>query len=166
MKKMVAFIKQEAVEKAREIEIKADEEFAIEKSKLVRHETAAIDALYEKKLKNAELSQQKARSTVTNKTRLQILSARQQLLVDIFEQAGDKLATVAKDQKKYKSILKNLILEGLYALNEDKVQVRGRKKDYDLLKAEFENASKEYKETSGQDVSIQLDEEKPLPEDS
>lgn len=31
MKKMVAFIKQEAMEKAREIQVKADEEFAIEK---------------------------------------------------------------------------------------------------------------------------------------
>ncbi len=32
----MAFIKQEAVEKAREIQIKADEEFAIEKAKIVR----------------------------------------------------------------------------------------------------------------------------------
>ena len=35
---MTAFIKQEASEKAREIEIKADEEFAIEKAKLVQQE--------------------------------------------------------------------------------------------------------------------------------
>ena len=40
---MTAFIKQEAMEKAREIEIKANEEFEIEKSKLVRQETDAID---------------------------------------------------------------------------------------------------------------------------
>lgn len=163
---MVAFIKQEAVEKAREIEIKADEEFNIEKSKLVRHETAAIDALYEKKLKNAELSQQKARSTVTNKTRLQILSARQQLLVDIFEQARNKLATIDQDQEKYKELLKNLILEGLYALNESNIQIQGRKKDFDLLKVEIENAAKEYKETSGDEVTVTLDEQYTLPEDS
>lgn len=31
LNKMVAFIKQEALEKAREIKVKADEEFAIEK---------------------------------------------------------------------------------------------------------------------------------------
>ena len=40
---MTAFIRQEALEKAREIQLKADEEFAIEKSKLVRQETASID---------------------------------------------------------------------------------------------------------------------------
>lgn len=54
MKKMVAFIKQEAVEKAREIQIKADEEFAIEKAKIVRQEAINIDSQYEKKTKQAE----------------------------------------------------------------------------------------------------------------
>ena len=57
MKKMVAFIKQEAVEKAREIQIKADEEFAIEKAKIVRQEAINIDSQYEKKIKQAEVSQ-------------------------------------------------------------------------------------------------------------
>lgn len=40
MKKMVAFIKQEAMEKAREIQVKADEEFAIEKVRTERGEEA------------------------------------------------------------------------------------------------------------------------------
>ena len=36
LRKMTAFIRQEALEKAREIHLKADEEFSIEKSKLVQ----------------------------------------------------------------------------------------------------------------------------------
>src|SRR5271163_3571815 len=63
LRKMTAFIRQEALEKAREIQLKADEEFAIEKSKLVREETASIDASYEKKFKQAGMSQQITRST-------------------------------------------------------------------------------------------------------
>ena len=55
MNKMVAFIKQEALEKAREIKVKADEEFNIEKAKLVRQETIAIDLFYSKKTKQAEV---------------------------------------------------------------------------------------------------------------
>ena len=66
----VAFISQEAREKAREIQVKADEEFAIEKvglypcgleeraeyqAKIVRQESQAIDAQYEKKRKQAEV---------------------------------------------------------------------------------------------------------------
>lgn len=53
----MAFIKQEAQEKAREIKVKADEEFAIEKAKLVKQEQAAIDAQYEKKSKGVEVAQ-------------------------------------------------------------------------------------------------------------
>jgi V-type H+-transporting ATPase subunit E len=163
---MVAFIKQEAVEKAREIEIKADEEFAIEKSKLVRQETAAIDAQYERKFKQAELSQQIARSTVTNKTRLKVLASRQQLLDDIFEKARDRLSELSQDGSKYSEMLKNLVLEGLYALSEDKIQIRARKKDEEALKTAFEQASKEYKEKTGKDVVITLDDKNPLPDDS
>jgi V-type H+-transporting ATPase subunit E len=55
MNKMVSFIKQEALEKAREIKVKADEEFNIEKAKLVRQETLAIEAFYEKKMKQADV---------------------------------------------------------------------------------------------------------------
>jgi V-type H+-transporting ATPase subunit E len=163
---MVAFIKQEALEKAREIEIKADEESAIEKSKLVRQETAAIDAQYERKYKQAELAQQIARSTVTNKTRLKILAARQQLLDEIFEEARKKLEDVSKDEGNYTTILKNLILEGLYALGEEFVQLRTREKDVAALKNAIEQAKTEYKEQSGADVNIKIDENNWVPEES
>lgn len=165
LKKMTTFIKQEAMEKAREIEIKADEEFAIEKSKLVRQEQGAIDTQYEKKFKAASMSQQITRSTVANKTRLKVLSARQELLEDIFEQAQKKLGEPTKDKGKYETILQNLILEGLYALNESKVQIRARKQDYDLIKKAIESARNEYTENIKKDVSATIDEENPLPED-
>ena len=57
LKKMVAFIRQEAVEKAREIQVKADEEFDIEKAKIVRQEGMNLDSQYEKKMKQVEVSQ-------------------------------------------------------------------------------------------------------------
>ena len=161
---MTAFIKQEALEKAREIEIKADEEFAIEKSKLVRQETSSIDSTYEKKFKQAQMSQQITRSTVANKTRLKVLSARQELLDSIFEGAQKKLGEAAKDKGKYQVILKNLMLEGFYALNESKLQVRGRKQDYDVLKKSISDAVKEYKEKVKKDIDVSIDEANPLSE--
>lgn len=163
---MTAFIKQEAMEKAREIEIKANEEFEIEKSKLVRQETDAIDIQYEKKFKQATMSQQITRSTVSNKTRLKVLSARQELLDDIFQEAQKKLADGAKDKAKYQKVLKGLILEGFYALNEPSLQVQARKKDYDVVKKAIDEAAKEYKKEVGQDIEGKLDEANPLPEGS
>lgn len=92
----MTFIKQEALEKAREIRVKADEEFAIEKAKLVKQETSAIDAQvrgclvafcldadafpgfqYDKKRKQAEVALKIAQSTQTNKSRLKLLQARE-----------------------------------------------------------------------------------------
>jgi V-type H+-transporting ATPase subunit E len=165
LKKMTAFIKQEAMEKAREIEIKADEEFAIEKSKLVRQEQASIDSTYAKKFKSASMSQQITRSTVANKTRLKVLSARQELLDNIFEEAQKKLGEHTKDKGKYQEILKNLMLEGFYALNEPKVMIRARKEDNDIVKKAIDDACKEYKEKLHKDISATIDEENPQPED-
>ncbi|KAF9886260.1 V-ATPase V1 sector subunit E [Aspergillus nanangensis] len=167
LRKMTAFIRQEALEKAREIQLKADEEFAIEKSKLVRQETAAIDVLYEKKFKQAAMSQQITRSTLSNRTRLRVLSARQELLDDLFQQARDKISGIAaKDAKKYQTVLKGLVLEGMYALNEDKIAIQARKKDFDAVKKAIGEAEKEFKKTVGKSSSAELDESDPLPEGS
>jgi V-type H+-transporting ATPase subunit E len=166
LKKMTAFIRQEALEKARELEIKADEEFAIEKSKLVRQETASIDTLYQRKYKQAEMSQQISRSNVTNKTRLKVLSAKQELLDDLFEKARGKLAAVTKDEGKYQAILKNLILEGSYAMAEDKLKIKARKADYPLVKKAVKDAAAEYKKEIGKDVTFEIDEKDPLPQGS
>lgn len=161
---MTAFINQEAREKAREIEIKADEEFAIEKSKLVRQETDAIDAAYAKKFKQATMSQQITRSTVANKTRLKVLAARQELLDDIFETAESKLADAAQDKKKYGETLKNLILEGFYALDEPELVVRAREADYGLVRTAVEKAVAEFKDKLGHETSATIDEENPVAE--
>ena len=112
------------------------------------------------------MSQQITRSTLANKTRLKVLSARQELLDDLFDQARSKLSGVPKDKGKYETICKGLILEGLYALNEDKVEVKARKADYDIVKKATESAKKEYKENMKKDVRVSLDEKDPLPEDS
>ena len=52
---MMAFIEQEANEKAEEIDTKAEEEFNIEKSRLFQEQKLKIIEFYEKKEKQVEL---------------------------------------------------------------------------------------------------------------
>jgi V-type H+-transporting ATPase subunit E len=163
LKKMTAFIRQEAYEKAKEIEIKADEEFAIEKSKLVRQETAAIDSAFEKRFKQASMSQQIARSTLANRSRLRVLAARQELLDALFDASREKVATVADDKKRYQKLLATLILEGMYHMDEPHMQVRARKADYEVARAAIDDAAKEYKSKAGKEAKVTLDESQPLP---
>ena len=163
---MTAFIRQEALEKAREIHLKADEEFSIEKSKLVRSETQRIDSDYTKKFTQAGMSQQITKSTLANKQRLRILSARQELLDNLFEEASKKLSDTAGSGN-YEEILKQLILEGLYAMNEKKVLLRCRKKDEEVMKKVVPKAKEEYKKNmNGREVEIVIDDKERVPEQS
>lgn len=165
LKKMTAFIKQEAMEKSREIQLKADEEFAIEKSKLVRQETESIDKEYEKKFKQAAMSQQITRSTSANKTRLRVLQSRQELIDKLFEDARKKIAEKSSDDN-YGETLKGLILEGMYMIAEPKIGLRCRKEDKDKVSKAADEASKEYKEETGKDIESVISDKDYLPEES
>jgi V-type H+-transporting ATPase subunit E len=61
-------------------------------------------------------------------------------------------------------ILKNLTLEGMYALNEKSIKVRVRKADESIAKKALESACKEYKEKTKKDIECTIDEKEPLPE--
>ena len=52
---MMAFIEQEATEKAEEIDAKAEEEFNIEKGRLVQQQRLKLMEYFEKKEKDVEL---------------------------------------------------------------------------------------------------------------
>lgn len=87
------------------------------------------------------------------------------LLDNLFEDAGKKLGGYTKDQKKYQETVKNLILEGLYALNEKKVLIRCRKPDAEVVKKAAEAATEEYKKNmKGKDVEVKVDDKERLPE--
>ncbi|KAG7862771.1 hypothetical protein KL939_000090 [Ogataea angusta] len=163
---MEAFITKEAEEKAKEIKLKADEEYEIEKASIVRSEINAIDSQYESKFKKASLAQQITKSTIANKTRLKILATKEEALDTIFKGAEAALVELSHDSSKYGNILKLLIEEGLYALMEPKVTVRVRKSDVELATKVGEEAAKEFKEKSNIDVSISIDESSYLNDDS
>ncbi|RIA89605.1 ATPase, V1/A1 complex, subunit E [Glomus cerebriforme] len=166
MKKMVAFINQEAIEKAREIKVKADEEFNIEKAKLVRQESNNIEATYQRKIKQAEIQKKITQSNVINKSRLKLLQARQQYLEEVFNETVSQLIKVPQDNVKYRDILKNLILQGLYQLMDEQVKVIVKKSDVDLANNAIQAASQNYKETTKRDIIVEIDKENNLPDDS
>jgi V-type H+-transporting ATPase subunit E len=163
LRKMTAFIKQEAMEKAREIEIKANEEFALEKARLVREEIDTIDKQYEKKFKQATMSQQITRSTTANKARLKVLGARQEMLDEIFGAAEKRLAEGSADKEKYEETLAGLVLQGFVALHEPEIQIRARAEDNEIVGRAIEKAEKAYKEKTGNDIKGSIVEDDPLP---
>ncbi|KAJ1552234.1 V-ATPase V1 sector subunit E, partial [Cladochytrium tenue] len=166
MTKMVSFIKQEALEKAREIKVKADEEFNIEKAKLVRQETVAIEAFYQKKLKQAEVARKIAQSNHINKSRLRVLQSRQQALNEVFQDARAQLVSISQDKTKYQALLTNLLLQSFYQLMEPSVSVQAKRSEADLVKAAAAAAAEKFKAKIGTPLTFALDQANPLPESS
>ncbi|KAI0320477.1 ATPase V1/A1 complex subunit E [Amylostereum chailletii] len=157
MNKMVAFIKQEAMEKAREIRVKADEEFAIEKAKLVKHEQQAIDAQFEKKRKGSETAQKIAQSTLTNKSRLKLLHRREEHLQDLFETARSEIVKLAAEEGRYVQFLEGVLVQGFLQLLEPSVTVYARAKDESAVRQAVDAAKKSYNEISGRDVEVEVE---------
>ncbi|KAA1064596.1 V-ATPase V1 sector subunit E [Puccinia graminis f. sp. tritici] len=159
MKKLVAFIKQEAMEKAREIKVKADEEFSIEKAKIVRQETTSIDALHAKRRKQVEVQKRITQSTLSNKARLQQLQMRDQLLQDVFEEAKKGLSDLTTDQDKYRGIVENLTLQALFSLMAKDIVVSVRPQDRELAEPAISNAIQRFKEESKIDCTLTVNED-------
>ncbi|CAB3982632.1 V-type proton ATPase subunit E [Paramuricea clavata] len=166
IKHMMAFIEQEAKEKAEEIDAKAEEEFNIEKGRLVQQERLKIKTYYEKKEKQVALQKKIQRSNQLNQSRLKILKAKDDHIKQILEEACEKLADVTKDSEKYSSVLLGLITQGLFQLLESEVTIRCRKEDLDLIKKIRDEACSKFKEAAKKDVKINIDENKFLSSNS
>ncbi|KAJ1631778.1 hypothetical protein T492DRAFT_628186 [Pavlovales sp. CCMP2436] len=123
IEQMVKFIRQEAVEKAREIHVKAEEEFNIEKLRMVEAEKARIRAEYERKEKDIEVTKRISQSNHVRAARLNILSERQVQLNNLKEDAQKRLTRLVQSDK-YASLLESLIVEGLIRLEGTKVSIR------------------------------------------
>lgn len=126
----------------------------------MRSETAAIDALYERKYKQSKLSQQIAKSTVANKARLKVLEAREDVVTSIFEEASAQLANLTKDTDKYKKVMEGLIEEAALQLLEPSIKVKCKKGDASVVKSVLDDVVKYYKDaTKGKELEAVVDEE-------
>ena len=111
IKHMMAFIEQEASEKAEEIDAKAEEEFNIEKGRLVQQQRLKIMEFYERKEKQVELQKKIQSSNMLNQARLKVLKARDDHIQTVLDEAKKTLVTIAQDKSKYPDIIQKLIAQ-------------------------------------------------------
>ncbi|KAF9348541.1 V-ATPase V1 sector subunit E [Mortierella sp. NVP85] len=154
--KMISFIGQEAREKAREIKVKADEEFNIEKAKLVRQEAINVEAAFQRKVKQADVQRRIAQSNNINKSRMKLLVARQEMLDQLFADARKQLVEVAKDAARYEKFLEDGLVQALFRLLEPEVTVQFRKADEAKIQKLLPDVKKRYEEATKQTVNIEL----------
>jgi len=120
---MVQFIHQEAKEKAAEIKLKTDEEFNIEKLRMVEAEKTKVRAEYERKEKQVEVQRRIGQSNEVRFSRLKCLKARDDSMQAVLAEAASKLPSLISGPQ-YPALLESLILEALTQLADTKVIVK------------------------------------------
>lgn len=163
---MVNFIDQEAKEKAQEIDMKAEEEFNIEKGRLFQQQKLKIMEYYKRKEKQVEQQQKLQSSNMLNQARLKVLKARDDHVSNVIANAKRQLTTISQDQNRYPQLLEGLIAQGLCQLLETNVTVRCRQADIQLAQATIPKAVASVKSKMPK-ISCQviLDNERFLPSD-
>jgi V-type H+-transporting ATPase subunit E len=157
IKHMMAFIDQEANEKAEEIDAKAEEEFNIEKGRLVQQQRVKIMEFYERKEKQIELQKKIQNSNLQNNGRLRVLKAREDHIKALTEDARKQLVVISKDANGYKKLLEGLIIQGLYQLIEDVVIIRCRQKDVKLVEEVLAKAISNFQTASKRTIKVTID---------
>lgn len=166
LRKMIAFIKQEALEKAKEIHIKADEDFQIEKATLVNKEVRAIDSALDERRKTLRVQKHVATSRDINRGRIDRLHAQQEGINELFHAARDKITDISSIHDLYANFVKNSILQGLYSIADRNIKLRVRETDIDIVNAQIPLATQEYRQRMKSDVKIIIDPLHTLPNNS
>jgi len=141
---MTQFILNEAKDKAEEISTKTLQEFSVEKLKVVNQTKEKILADYARKSKLVETQGAIARSTAINKSRLEKITARQEVIGLLANESKAQLKVELKNEAKSKAFISKLIVQGALMLLEEDVQVRCRACDDALVQSALADASKEY----------------------
>lgn len=159
IKHMMAFIEQEANEKAEEIDAKAEEEFNIEKGRLVQTQRLKIMDYYEKKEKQIEQQKKIQLSTMRNQARITVLRARDNLILELLKDAKMRLSTIVLDPDIYQELLDKLVLQAFLRLLEPAMIVRCRPQDLHLVKAAVQRALPQYVMLCQKRSDVQIDHE-------
>lgn len=132
---MMGFIEQEANEKVEEIDAKAEEEFNIEKGRLVQQQRLKIMEFYERKEKQVELQKKmyewilnltqldyltnfyvkcSQSSNLLNQARLKVLQAQQQHIQNLLAEARTRLSKASSDRNSYSRVIRDLVIQALF----------------------------------------------------
>ncbi|XP_071371567.1 V-type proton ATPase subunit E 1a isoform X2 [Centroberyx affinis] len=148
-----------------DVQKQAEEEFNIEKGRLVQTQRVKIMEYFEKKDKQIEQHKKIQMSNLMNQARLKVLKARDDMITDLLNEARIQLADIAKDPARYSTLLEGLLLQGFYQLLEPKVTIRCRQQDVEMVQAAVNKNIPIYKDAVKSNIVVKIDQERFLPSD-
>lgn len=147
IKQMISFVMEEAKEKAKEIESKTEHEYNSAKSKHLHLAKEKLNAEFDKKWKQLAVKQRIERSTTINQARMEAMKVRNDLIMGLMEDAKFEINDhFQQHQDAYRTVLKELIIQGLIKLLDSRVVIRCREIDVSLVNDVLSEARETYQE--------------------
>jgi V-type H+-transporting ATPase subunit E len=140
---MIAFIKQEAKEKAEEIKVKTDSAFTAEKLSLQTQASVELRAEFENRKKDALAMRKKAESRELNAALFEKIKTRNDLIDKLKSHVLQRLQGISA-HKDYPTLIKFLLVQGFMSTMEPKVTVRCREADVGVVQGQLEAAVKQF----------------------
>jgi V-type H+-transporting ATPase subunit E len=157
IKQMVAFIRQEARDKAEEIEVRAKEECNVEVMKMTDREKAKMREEFKQREKRIEIENKITKQKVLDGYRMELLKAEDSKKTELKEMAQKRFAGVVKDSGKYKEFLKQAMIQAFLLIwDEDEVTVSCRKQDQSVVKNLMQGALDEVKSRAQKECNTEL----------
>uniref|UniRef100_A0A7S4MM06 Vacuolar ATP synthase subunit E n=1 Tax=Vannella robusta TaxID=1487602 RepID=A0A7S4MM06_9EUKA len=157
LKNMISFILAEAEEKAKEINFRAEEEFNIEKTRIVQEEKKRINEDFAQRMKSVEVQKKIAHSNQLNQCRLSSLKARETAIHNILAETQQKLVSLTQNEGQYKELLESLILQALLKMKEQEISIICREQDTALIESVVSNVVGKFKEKTNITAKITVE---------
>jgi len=146
IKQMVAFIRQEARDKAEEIEVRAKEECNVEVMKMTDREKAKMREEFKQREKRIEIENKISKQKVLDGYRMELLKAEDGKKAELKQMVVDRFKNVTKNTSSYKKFLKAAMIQAFLLIwDEDEVTVSCRKEDSSIVKGMMKDALDEVK---------------------
>ncbi|XP_073980335.1 V-type proton ATPase subunit E-like [Rhodnius prolixus] len=165
VERMIAFMDKEGEERRKEMFEKADEEYNIQIGYMLRTERAKLSNWYKKKEDAVVMSRKVAGSVARNEARLSLLRYRVLLVDNLYKEIRDTVLNNINDINKRRTILGDLLFQGLCMMVEKRVGLRVCKQDVSTIKGILATVQKDYEKLSTLTVDIVLDDKNYLSDD-
>merc|ERR1712062_464263 len=154
---MISFIIAEAEEKAKEINVRAEEEFNIEKTSIGQEEKKRINEEFAQRMKLVEVQKKIAHSNQLNQCRLSSLKARENAIYEILNETQGNLKSLTENEGGYKTLLESLVLQALLKMKEQEISIICREQDHALVESIIPTVVGQFKEKTNITAKLTVD---------
>lgn len=141
IQQMVAFIKQEARDKAEEIEVRAKEDVNVEVLKMQDRDKAKWREFYKQQEKRVEIEAKIAKQQLLDSFRMKHLQIQDEKIQELGSLAKERFAGIVNDTHSYREFLVNSLIQCFFKIwDEAEVTVQCRREDANLVKSVIDEA--------------------------